>query len=152
MLSLLGCLILLLLGAMCATEEISKYRPSLRIALEAVSPFRGYIGIAGMGYGSILFLRTLSEIGLFPLIPFVYMATVSASLVCMAAGALLAYPTLSSFFTDPLSEEKRLELELLHKKLLSYQTTLGYAALALGLFHTLLYVVTPEQFCVWFSL
>lgn len=146
MMSIFGSLLLTLIGALSITEELSKYRPSLRLWLEGLSPFRGYLGLGCASYGLISTLNTLSQIGVIRYIPFVYLSTLAAGIVAICAGILLGYETASQFLQNKIPEEQWAKVESCYFQLLAQQKNLGYAALALGVFQILLNLIVPEAF------
>lgn len=148
MISLFGCSLLILVGLLCHQEVVTRYRPSLKLTIDALSPFRAPIGLLALGYGMYSTLQTLVHFNLILQAPFVYLSTLAFGLVAITAGGFLSYPLLRLFIARKLPSSSPLleKLDLLHKNLETEQKTIGYSALALGIFHTLLTILPASMF------
>ena len=143
MIGLFGSTLLIVLGALCTTKELSKYRPSIQLVLEGLSPFRGYLGLACASYGIILTIQILLQIPIIHLFPFIYLASLSAAILAVVVGFLMGYETLAARLQPHLPEKTWAYIDALHKSLQKDQSSIGFAALSMGAFHALLFLI-PE--------
>lgn len=138
MVGLLSSLFLSLVGALCAAEDLQKRRPGLTMALDALSPFRGYIGIGSIGIGFYTFIQVLLQRDCFWEDPFVYLSALFAALLLVANGGLLGYSVVQRWLIPRLSPVQQEQCQSLYEQFHLQSSTLGYLAIGLGVFHTLL--------------
>ena len=124
----LSAIILIVLGLLSASHLIVSNRPDAREMIEKLAAYQGWVGVAGAIWGAWSLLNAVLNVDLTN----AFVGSITAivvSAVTLLNGFLLGFGLGMTFVKDEAAKEKAGEA---YTKLLPYQTGLGIAALALG--------------------
>lgn len=139
---MLGSVVVILIGVLCSSEDLCKRKPDLRLWVDALKPFQGYLGMAGALYGLFLTVKMVAYVGFILHAPFIYLSSLTAGVVAMGAGGLLGWRTGRRHLEKRVAPLWLDRAEALYQRLLPHQNDLGYANLWLGVFGLLLNIFT----------
>jgi hypothetical protein len=125
---------LMVLGVLSASSLIVQKRPDAKEMIEKLARYQGTIGVVAAVWGAYVLLRSILNLASIHL-PFLHWATsVAIGAVLLGNGFLLGYGLAMTWVKDPTAKAKAEEA---YQKLVPYQTKLGLAAIALGLWGVL---------------
>jgi hypothetical protein len=127
---LLTLLLLILIGLLGILDWLRVRQPDIARHVEALEPHEGWIGIAGMVWGLLLFLRWLSLLGIAHVGGIVLVLLLTA-LVMFALSLVLALPQLRASFGDSPFMAR---VSALADRVRPYKVGLGFASLVLALY------------------
>jgi hypothetical protein len=128
-----GSILLLILGALAAEEQIQRFRPSLRGYLGLFAPLSGPLGAGATAYGLYVVLHTLAYLGFIRYAPTVFFTGLASGLCCIALGLVFGLKTARRWAGEDTFLGKTLRrAEPLAKLLARYKTALGLAGVVLA--------------------
>lgn len=128
-----GSILLLILGALAAEEQIVRFRPALRGYLSLFFPMAGPLGAGGTAYGLYTVLHTLAYLGFIRYAPTVFFTGLLSGLCCIALGLIFGLKTARRWAGDGSTIGKILgHAEPVSRILARYKTALGLAGVALA--------------------
>ena len=125
---------LILLGVLSASGLIIQKRPDAKEAIAKLAKYQGYLGVVGALWGAWVLVHSVLDLRLIAM-PFVLWLTNTAiGVVLVGNGFLLGYGLAMTWVKD---EAAKVRAAAAYQKLLPYQTRLGLAAIALGIWGVL---------------
>lgn len=101
--TILNSLWLIVLGILAAPNLIISKKPEAKEILDKVVPYQGWFGAASAVWGVIQFIRFLTNMDWFDLIPVLMITWLIMSLLSIALGLLLGIGVIKTF-TDKLDD------------------------------------------------
>lgn len=126
--------LLALLGIFGISGWLKAQRPEAGRHLQPLEPFEGWIGVAGLVFGLLVFLRWLSAWRLMYYAAGGSLVLLLTALAMIALSLILALPLLSSMFGGG---DFMTRLSRLVDRLRPYRIGLGFACLVLALYYLL---------------
>ena len=130
---LLTFILLVLLGLLGIADWLKSRRPDTARHLHPIEQFEGFIGIAGLVWGTLLLLRWLSKLGVMWASGAMLVSLLMA-LVVLALSLILGLPLLRSMFGEG---EFMAKVARLTERLVPYKLGLGFACFVLALYSLL---------------
>lgn len=121
---------LIVLGVLSASSVIIKKRPDAEELIRKLAPYQGYIGVLGAFWGAWVLLGSLLSLRMVSLPLLAWLTSVAVGVVLLGNGFLQGYGLAMTWVKD---ETARVKAQEAYQKILPYQSKLGMAAIALGI-------------------
>mgnify|MGYP001546611368 CR=1 FL=1 len=121
--------LLLALGVLGAANLIIAKKPEAKEIIAKISPYQGWIGVAGTATGIFWLIQTIlhiANLGVFGLV-----ISLVTNGVCIGLGLLLGIGTIKTFVGN---EEVKAKLDEVVTKIAPYQGILGLIAIGLAVY------------------
>jgi hypothetical protein len=130
---LLSGIILIVLGGLASYGSIVAKRPDAKAALDALTPFQGWIGLVCCIWGLWIILNflLLGGMAILSIWPILWITIMATGILEFVLGLLLGYGLLTEFILSKNAEAMK-RGDQLRATLMPYQTMLGYVSIALG--------------------
>jgi hypothetical protein len=129
---LLTGIVLLVLGFLGSASSIVAKRPDAREAIDKLVPFQGWIGLVCCLWGIWIIISSVLNLNWLSIVPIWWLTFFATGVLEFALGLLLGYALLSQFLLSKNPEATRRGEEV-RAMLAPYQTMLGYASIAVGI-------------------
>jgi hypothetical protein len=124
-------IVLLVLGVLASASSIVAKRPDAKEAIEKLVPFQGWIGLVCCIWGIWIIISALLNLSWMSVVPIWWLTYFATGVLEFTLGLLLGYALLSQFLLSKNPEASKRGEEL-RAKLAPFQTPLGYASIAVG--------------------
>jgi hypothetical protein len=129
---LLTGIILLVLGVLASASSIVAKRPGAKEAIDKLVPFQGWIGLVCCLWGVWIIINAVLNLNWLGIVPIWWLTFLATGVLEFAVGLLLGYALLSQFLLSKNPEATKRGEEV-RAMLAPYQTMLGYASIAVGI-------------------
>jgi hypothetical protein len=137
---LITSIFLIALGVLAASSSIVAKRPDAKNYIDALVPYQGWLGFVACLWGIWIVFNGILHLEWIRYIPLWWVTFVLTGALEFTLGLLLGYALLTKYLLSR-SEEATRRGEQLRQNLVPYQTTMGYAAIDLGVWAVLAAVV-----------
>lgn len=131
-------LTLIVVGFLAAGSKIAAKNPDAGKALNVLVPFQGIIGIWALIYGIIQFIDALKYLDWLEYVPVAVLTGLASTIIMIILGFLLGYSLIMKF-VGGATEEAKAKFAATQAKLAGAQSTLGYLAILLAIWHIIQY-------------
>lgn len=129
---LLSGIILIILGGLASYGSIVAKRPDAKAALDALTPFQGWIGLVCCIWGLWIVINyLLLGIALLSVWPILWLTFMATGVLEFVLGLLLGYALLTQFILSKNAEAMK-RGDQVRAMLIPYQTMLGYISIGVG--------------------
>jgi hypothetical protein len=125
-------LVLVALGVLAAASSIVARRPDAQVYIDKLVPLQGWLGFIAFLWGVWIIITALLNLNWFTYVPVWWLTYAATGALIAALGLLLGYALLTKFIFSHSVEAVR-RGERLRLGIVPYQVTLGYIAIALGI-------------------
>ena len=129
--ALLTATLMIVTGALAAAALIAARRPEAKQALDKLVPYQGVLGIVSALWGAYNTVVTLINVKLVTVIPVTWVLLLATSLVMLSLGFVLGFALISKYALAG-SPDAVTKGETIRARLVTFQTPLGLASVALG--------------------
>jgi len=123
--------ILIVLGALAAASFIIAKQPNAKVALDKLAPYQGIVGAIAAVWGLWQLIVLLIHIGYLPAAPVRYLIALAMVLLTVGLGFLMGFGLISKYALSK-NAEAAAKGEQLRAKLVTFQTPMGLAGIAVG--------------------
>jgi hypothetical protein len=124
-------IVLIVLGALAAATFVVAKRPDAKVLLDKVTPFQGVLGVVAAVWGAWQLIQLVIHISLIKLAPVSFLVGTAMVLLTVALGFLMGYALIVKYALSK-NAEAAAKGEAVRAKLVTYQTPLGLAGMAVG--------------------
>ncbi|MBN1945348.1 MAG: hypothetical protein JW797_06695 [Bradymonadales bacterium] len=138
--ALIAALALILCGVLASASAIVKRKPDAQQLFDKLLPYQGWIGVVVGIWGIVTIIHAFTitiVLRIFPLWWITYFVT---GLLELALGFILGFALISKYVLSKNAEAEK-KGEEVRAKLAVYQVPLGYAAIILGLWGIIAYII-----------
>ena len=128
---LITAIVLIALGVLAASSSIVAKRPDAKSYIDALVPYQGWLGFVACLWGIWIVFNAILHLNWIGYIPIWWITYALTGALEFTLGLLLGYALLTKYLLSR-SEEATRRGEQMRQNLVPYQTTLGYAAIGLG--------------------
>jgi hypothetical protein len=130
--------VLLALGLLGASSVIVKKKPDAKEALEKLAKYSGYVGAVALLWGIWGVIDAILHLGLLSVVPLLWITWLATSVIFIGLGTIFGFGLASTYVS---SESAKIKGEAVRRKLVPYQSLLGFVSLGLVVWWPILYWV-----------